>query len=158
VTAAEVLIWLLRAGGALYLVGGVWMARQMWFWARLGPTMDAFYAAAESLQAEREGRAEAPIEKDDTRRSWWLFAGAALTALAGLTMLLGHRLAPFLLALLIAQQLLYFIRQRRRELSATSEDIRAEERPNRATINGFYGALAMGVLAAWLEWQGALWG
>jgi hypothetical protein len=158
VTTADVLIWLLRGAGALYLVGGVWMARQMWFWARLGPTMDAFYAAAESLQAENEGRAPGPVEKDDTRRTWWLFAGAALTAVTGFAMLLGHRLAPFLLGLLIAQQLLYFIRQRRRELNAASEDLRAEERPNRATINGFYGALAMGVLAAWLEWQGALWG
>jgi hypothetical protein len=130
----------------------------MWFWARLGPTMDAFYAAAEDMQAEREGRAPAPLEDDDTARSWWLFAGSVLTAVAGFAMLLGHQLAPLLLALLIAQQILYFIRQRRHELSATSEDLRVEARPNRATVNGFYGALAMGVLAAWLEWQGALWG
>jgi hypothetical protein len=158
VTLAESLIWVLRLAGVAYLVGGVWMARQMWFWARMGPTMDAFYAAAESLQAEHEGRAPAQLEKDDVARSWWLFGGALMTALAGAAMLLGHRLAPLILSLLIAQQLLYFIRQRRRELRAATPDDAAEARPNRATIHGFYGALGLAVLAAWLGWKGALWG
>lgn len=156
-SAASVLIWVLRLAGAAYLVGGVWMARQMWFWARISPTMDAFYAAAETLQAESEGRAEQPVEKDDSGRSWWLFAGAVMTALAGLAMLLGHQLAPLMLSLLIAQQLLYFIRQRRRELTAITEEGRIEARPNSGTIQGFYGALVMAVLAAWLGWEGALW-
>lgn len=157
-TVTAVLVWVLRLFGALYLVGGVWMARQMWFWVRMGDTIDAFYAAAESIQAETEGRAPGPVEKDDIGRSWWLLIGAVLTALCGLAMLLGHRLAPLLLSLLIAQQLLYFIRQRRRELRAVTADAKAEERPSETTVNGFYGALVMAVLAGWLGWQGALWG
>jgi hypothetical protein len=61
-----------------------------------------------------------------------------------------------LLSLIIVHQLLYFVRQRRRELAAASPEQALEARPDNATINGFFAALVMAVMAAWLYHQGAL--
>jgi hypothetical protein len=51
--------------------------------------------------------------------------------------------------------MLYFIRQRRRELRASVEDAPGE-RPSRQTINAFFFSLIVAVLAGWLYWRGAL--
>lgn len=155
-TLADILIWVLRAFGALYLVGGIFLIRMTWFWARLGPDMDRLAKTIEEFSAEVEGRAPKPPEDEDRGREWWLFAGAVTTALAGAAMLIGHRLAVPALALIIVHQLLYFIRQRRRELRAATPEAAAEARPTPQTINGFFSALLMAVLAAWLYAQGAL--
>ncbi len=56
---------------------------------------------------------------------------------------------------MIVHQLLYFIRQRRRELSATVLNADGEC-PSRETINAFFFSLIMAVLAGWLYWRGAL--
>lgn len=155
---ADVLIWVLRAFGALYLIGGLFLARQMWFWARIGPSMNELSRTIAAFQAEMEPEKPkpAPAVTDDVSRSWWLFAGGLITAAAGAAMLIGHRAAIALLALLVAQQMLYFIRQRRVELRAATRDDAEEARPTQATINGFATALLLAVLAAWLGWQGAL--
>lgn len=150
--AAEILVWLLRLFGVLYLLGGLWGARLFWFWARLGPQLNQLSQMAE----EAPDRDAPPIEPDNAR-NWWLFAGALLMAAAGAAMSLAHALAVPLLAAVIVHQLLYFIRQRRRELAASSAVEAAEARPARATINGFFSGLVMAVLAAWLYSVGALW-
>lgn len=156
--AADVLIWVLRAFGALYVLGGLFLARQMWFWARIGPSMNKLARTLSDFQAELEPEKPrpAPALTEDVGRSWWLFAGAILTAVSGVAMLIGHRAAVPLLALLVVQQMLYFIRQRRAELRASSRADAEEARPTQATINGFVTALLLAVLAAWLGWQGAL--
>ena len=64
--------------------------------------------------------------------------------------------ALWLLAAIIIHQLMYFIRQHRRERAAVSAEAKHEARVNRRTINGFYSALIMAVLAAWLYHQDAL--
>lgn len=159
-TLTALLVWVLRLFGALYLVGGLIMARQMWFWARITPTMDKFIRTADAFNAEfGEGQSTPPERKldEDHGRPWWLFAGGLLTTAAGAAMLLAHASAPIFLALIIVHQLLYFVRQRRRELAASNADSADEARPNRATINGFFAALLMAVLSAWLGYEGALW-
>jgi hypothetical protein len=141
--------WILRAAGALYLVGGLWGARQAWFWARMDGDM--------ARLARLVGGAEAQDPADaDAARHWWLFVGSLMTAAAGAAMLFAHRAAVPLLAAIIIHQLLYFTRQRRRERAARSAASAEEARPARATINAFYGALLMVVLAAWLSSVGAL--
>jgi hypothetical protein len=157
VIVIDVLTWCLRLFGVGYFVGGVWMARQMWFWARITPSMNKLTQTIEEFNAETEGRAPraAPLD-EDVNRSWWLFAGAVITAAAGFAMIFAHRLAVPLLAAIIVHQMLYFIRQRRRERAAISAEAKHEARVNRATINGFFGALVMAVLAAWLYYQDAL--
>lgn len=150
--------WVLRIFGALYLIGGLWMARQMWFWARISPSMSEFGEAARQFSEEfgENNDAARDLAESDNARPWWLFAGAVITAAAGAAMLLAHRLAVPLLAAIIIHQLLYFVRQRRRELAAKTPDAAAEARVETATVNGFFAALIMAVLAAWLYHEGAL--
>jgi hypothetical protein len=159
VSLADLLVWVLRAFGALYLIGGLWMARQMWFWARLSPDMRRLGQALESLSADMGGENAEVRELAETDRGqvWWLFVGALITAMAGAAMLLAHRSAVPLLAAIILHQMLYFVRQRRRELAAKTPEAAAEARPDPSTVNGFFSALVMAVLAAWLLHEGALW-
>lgn len=152
----EILTWLLRLMGVGYLLGGAYMARQMWFWANITPSMNRLTQTLEEFNAETEGRAPRAEPADDNARNWWLFTGAVITALAGAAMIFAHRLAVLLLAAIIVHQLLYFVRQQRRERAAISAEAKHEARVDRRTINGFYSALIMAVLAAWLYHQDAL--
>jgi hypothetical protein len=156
VTFPEILAWVLRGFGAMYFIGGVWMARQMWFWARMSPDMDRMVSIIEHWGAERSDEEHDAAE--DHGRSWWLWAGGVITAICGVSMLLAHRFTPLLLALLIVHQLLYFIRQRRREVRALTPEDAQDARPNQQTVNGFFSAVFMALLAAWLGARGALWG
>lgn len=154
----EVLTWVLRIFGALYLVGGLIGARQFWFWARITPDMNRLGQAMRDFSAElgeTNDAAEKLIEPD-TGRPWWLFVGAVILALAGAAMMLAHWLAVPLLAAIIVHQMLYFVRQRRREVRAESPAQAAEARVDQRTINGFFAALILAVLASWLYAQGAL--
>lgn len=151
-SAADFLVWVLRAFGALYLIGGIWGARQAWFWARMGPDLNRLSAIADEL-TETKGK---PIDPD-IARNWWVFSGAVLLIFAGAAMLLAHASAVLLLSAIIVHQMLYFLRQRRRELAAPSPEDAEEARPQRATVNGFFSGLVMAVLAAWLYYEGALW-
>jgi hypothetical protein len=156
VILVETLTWVLRGFGLLYLIGGFVGARQAWFWARITPSMNKFMRVAEDFKAEVEGREPKPVTEEDRARPWWLFTGALLLMAAGAAMLIGHALSVPLLAAIIVYQLLYFVRQRRRELAATSPGEASEARPDSATINGFFAALPMAVVAAWLYHEGAL--
>lgn len=157
-TLNDVLVVLLRVFGALYLVGGLVGVRQAWFWARIGPSMNKLGRALQQFSAEAgaENTEAQALAEDDSARHWWVFAGMVLVVAAGAAMLLAHAAAVALLAAIIVHQLLYFVRQRRRELRAKTLQAAAEARIERATINGFFAALVLAVLAAWLYREGAL--
>lgn len=152
----DVLTWVLRGFGLLYLIGGIVGARQFWFWAQITPSMNKLIRMTEEFSAETEGRAPNVVAEDDRGRPWWLFTGAVLLAVTGAAMVLAHWLSVVLLSLIIVHQLFYFVRQRRRELAATSPEQALDARPTRATINGFFAVLVLAVMAAWLYHEGAL--
>jgi hypothetical protein len=52
VIVVDVLTWVLRLMGVGYFVGGVWMARQMWFWAQITPSMNKLTQTIEEFKAE----------------------------------------------------------------------------------------------------------
>lgn len=160
-TFADSLVWVLRAFGVLYLIGGVFAARQSWFWARLGPDMTKLARMMRDIGEEAGEPNEAAgdlIAGADHGRPWWVFTGSLLLIAAGAAMALGHASSVLLLSLIIVHQMLYFIRQRRLELRASTPEAAAEARPERSTVSGFFWALIVAALAAWLRWQGALWG
>ena len=148
----QIVLWVLRGFGALWVVGAVFLLRQLWFNAKLDPMIATLEKMAEDMGAPPE---KAKVDVDNGRERW-MAVGGVLTLAAGVAMLLGHRLAVPLLAALIVQQILYFIRQRRRELRASPADA-AMERPTQQTVNGFYTSLLAALLAAWLYWRGQLW-
>lgn len=156
-TGPEIGLWVLRAVGALYLAGGLIGMRQAIFAIRAEPMMDSMLDVLDRMRSAQEGRPAPAQRVTDTGRNWWLLAGAALLTLAAAAMIAGHVSALWLLVALVLQQMLYFVRQQRRALSAANDEHAREIRPQRATVNGFYGSLGATVLAAWLYGAGALW-
>ncbi len=155
--ASDIGVWVLRAAGALYLVGAAIGVRHAIFAIRAEPMMDSMLDILDRINAENSDK-PIPVERvTDNGRNWWLLAGSILLGLAGAAMLAAHVSALPLLVLLVLQQMLYFWRQRRRELAAPNEDQASEARPQRSTINGFFGSLLVTVLAAWLYFENALW-
>jgi hypothetical protein len=141
--AAGALIFF-RIVGALWVIGGVFLARQLLALGKIERALDQIGGD--------------PDQKDDRGRDRWMLAGGALTALAGAAMLVGSWLSIPALCCVIAHQMLYFVRQRRRELAAGSDaDAADEARPARSTINAFFFSLVMAVLAAWLGRSHMLW-
>jgi len=156
VSLIEILVWVLRGFGVLYLVGGLFGVRQAWFMIRAEPAMDQVLDMLDALKAEEQDAPPPAKRETDGGRSWWLLSGAALVTLAGAAMAAAHGACVGLLAVLIAHQLLYFVRQRGREFKAPNAEIAAEARAQPATINAFFGALLVTVFAAWLFSRGAL--
>lgn len=131
----------LRLVGALWLIGGIFLIRQLMTFGKI----------------ERALAQIGDDPNDDPGRDRWMMAGGAATTLAGVTMLAGTRWALLAIALVVIHQLAYFIRQRRRELAAKSADDAEEARPARTTINAFFFSLVVAVLAGWLNYVGKLW-
>jgi hypothetical protein len=156
-TGEEIALLVLRAMGALWVVGAIFLMRQLWFNSKLDPMIAALEKAAGDL---REQAGEPPTSKKtidiDNGRERWMAFGAVLTLASGVAMALGHRSALFILAANIAQQLFYFMRQRRREKAAPDAQTAAEERPSTETVNGFYATIILTMLTAWLYWRRAL--
>lgn len=149
-TVLDVAEGVLRVFGVLYVGGALFMLNSL----RMDLFLDKALTEIEKIAAELEGKPQRAPE--DTGRTWWLVAGAALTLVAGIAMALGLRLSVALLALLLIQQIAYFTRQRAREMAATTAEDALDARPNQATRNGFFACGAHTILAAWLDWRGAL--
>jgi hypothetical protein len=141
----------LRIVGVLWIVGGGFLLHQLWLNSKLDPMIEQLELMAREMGAP-PGAEKIDV---DNNRERWMAVGAVALILAGIAMGLGHHAAVWLLAVVIVHQLLYFIRQRRRELRASSQDAYTE-RPSRETINAFFFSLIMAVLAGWLSWRGAL--
>lgn len=153
----EGLTWVLRAFGALYIVGAVFLFRLLRFDSFLDKALREIEEMGDAVA--REAGEPVPVRSripEDRGRNVWLAGGGVLTLAAGAAMLLASRFAVLLLTLLVMQQLLYFIRQRRRELRAATPEEALDARPTAQTRSGFYYSLVLTVLAAWLGWQGAL--
>lgn len=155
---AEGLVWVLRAFGVLYVLGAVFLVRQLRMDAFLDRAISQIETMTDEIGADLERKAptRSTLPPDDPGRRAWLMSGAVLLFIAGVAMAIGHRLAVPLMVLLIVQQLAYFMRQRRRELRAATPEEAADARPAQSTRNGLYWCLVLTVFAAWLGWQGAL--
>jgi hypothetical protein len=155
----ELALLFLRAMGAVWVVGAIFLLRQLWINSKLDPMIAALEKAAEDL---REQAGEPPVEPKkkqplvDNARERWLVVGALMTIVSGVAMAAGHRSAMFLLAATILHQLLYFVRQFRREKAAPDEVSAVQERPSTETVNGFYATIILTMLTAWLYYRGAL--
>jgi hypothetical protein len=135
---------LFRAIGALWVVGGVFLLRQLW----VNRDLDQAMRMLEKALGESS--------EDDHGRARWMAVGGVLTVLTGAAMLLALKLSVALLAALILHQMLYFIRQRRRELAARNAADAEEAQPSIQTRNAFIFSLGVAVLAAWLLYRGQL--
>lgn len=151
-TLADALVWVLRGFGVLYVVGAVFLFRHL----RVYALVDDATQRIEMMTREIEGEETPPPDHADKARNGWLAAGGVLTALAGVAMIFALRMSLVFLVLVVIHQIAYFIRQRHMEITAPTPEAALDARPTQATRNGFYTCLALTVLAAWLEWKGAL--
>lgn len=140
---ADIALWGLRAVGALWVVGGLFLIRQLMTFGKLERALD---------QLNPDAAASA-----DRGRDAWMLAGGVATTIAGVTLVIGTRWALLALCAVIVHQMLYFVRQRRRELAARTEEGAADARPARTTINAFFFSLVIAVLAAWVAARGKMW-
>jgi hypothetical protein len=146
----------LRAMGALWVVGAIFLLRQLWFNSKLDPMIAALDKIADEFRAETgEGPAKPKIDMDNNRERW-LAAGAVITGACGVVMALAMQIALALQAIAIVHQLLYFYRQRQRELKAGDAATALLERPSAEAVNGFYATIILTMLTAWLYYRGAL--
>lgn len=146
------LVWVLRAFGALYIFGSIMLFRHL----RVYALVDDATKRIEMMTQDVDGEETPPPDHADKSRNGWLAAGGVLTAIAGLAMVFALRMSLVLLVLVVIHQIAYFIRQRHLEVTAKTPEAALDARPTQATRNGFYTCLALTVLAAWLEWKGAL--
>lgn len=144
----------LRAMGAVWVVGAVFLLRQLWVNSKLDPMIATLEKIANEMR-EEEGPPPPKLDVDNDRERWLLF-GAVMTLVCGVTMALGLRIALALLSASIIHQLLYFYRQSRRERDAPDAATALMERPSTETTNAFYATIIMTMLAAWLYYRGAL--
>lgn len=145
----------LRGFGALYIVGAVFLLNQLRRHLFMDKAIDQLDRMAAEIAAGA-GEPAPPQSANDGGRTHWMIAGGVLLLAAGMTMVLGLRVSVLALGVLALHQLLYFVRQRRRELAAATPDEAQEARPTPATRNGFLTGLVLFVLAGWLERSGAL--
>lgn len=144
--------WTLQAFGLLYLIGAAFGLRMVWGLARI----ESMAVKLERIAAEAEG-AEPPGHEDgEIGRTRWMAAGLVITFAAGGAMALASHWSVPLLALLVAHQLAYFIRQRRFELKAATDAEAESARPANSTRNAAFLVMALAVFAAILSAAGAL--
>lgn len=141
----------LQGFGVLYVVGAVFLLRQLWVNRRLDSMIDQLDRMSAALNPSKP-----PAAPEDKQRDVWMAAGGALTFAAGLAMAFASKWAFFLLVALAVQQLFYFARQRWMETRATTAEDAHDARPAQSTQNAFVFCLALLTLAGWLWAQGAL--
>jgi hypothetical protein len=154
-TIPDIAVWILRGFGVLWVVGGIFALRQVWIGMQVGGMIETLDKMTDEF-ADPGAPPKREREPEDKGRDHWLMAGSVLLIICGAAMAVGHRVAVPLLLALIIQQMSYFVRQRRRELAAKTEEGAAEARPTRQTVNGFFTSLVMATLAAWLYYEGKL--
>jgi uncharacterized membrane protein YphA (DoxX/SURF4 family) len=145
----------LRLFGVIYAVAAVFLLNQLRTHVFMDRAISELDRMSEELAAESGAPAGASTP-NDSGRTWWMVAGGVLLLAAGVAMALGLRVSVIALGALVVQQLAYFVRQRRRELAARSDEEAEDERPAQSTRNGFLFCLVLFVLAAWLERSGVL--
>ena len=137
------LVWILRAVGLLWLVGGALVAHNFWQTWQIGRMADTLEAVAKDLAAE-----DAPSEPEateDNGRDLWIAAGGVLTFLAGCALLVASRFAVPACFALCLHQTLFVGRQLLNEGEPLSP----------ASRNAAVFAFGVTACAFYLAWSGA---
>lgn len=139
---------LFRAFGLVYVLGGAFGAVLMWRMRQKERRQLELQRVAD-LTDLRDPERFGYFDVDVRRRSWLLITNG-LTLLAGAAMALASWLAVPLLATLVLQQGLYFLRQRGMVRAAKSPEEAAEARPDRSAAKAAWFSLVLAGLSVWL--------
>lgn len=156
-----VLAAFVRLVGALWLVGSVFLVRQLRTQSAMDRMMAQISAAADELRAELPEddpdrpppRVRDPADewedRDDRRRRLWMYTQAVLLAVTGVSMAVLHGSAMWLVAALLAGQGAYFIWRETVRRNAPTPELAAAAAPDRSTVNaGWFSLIAAS--AVWI--------
>ncbi|MET0544931.1 MAG: hypothetical protein ABWZ40_01345 [Caulobacterales bacterium] len=150
--ADQVLGWGYRGIGALYAVGGAFVAHNMRHMLFLARSMDK----VEQMMREADQASLLENDPEDRGRFMWLFIGGVLTFATGLAMLAGSNLSVYLLLVMIAHQAMYLSRQHKR-IQAARTELQADDAVAAPTTwNAFGWTFPIFGLALYLAYRGVL--
>ncbi len=144
------LIWIFRAIGLLWIVGGAAVMHQTWQLRRIEQMTDELEEMGDFVGGETETDA-AP---DDRARNLWIGLGGVLIFLTGCALVAASWLAMPLSLLVCLHQTGYFVRQVWRQRKAKTEEERAIEAIAPSTRNATLFAFAVSAFAIHLTISG----
>lgn len=116
--------------------------------------IDAPVRRREKSAAERAE--ERWIDRDDTARRGWIAGQAVVLLATAMTMILLHRLAAWMAALLVIGQGVYFFWREHTARRAPSKSAATHARPSAATVNAGWVSLAVAMLVWAAAFRGLL--
>lgn len=153
--------WIIRIAGLFWLLGAYLLFRQI----RMEMALDRMTARVEEISRtlaaadpDSDGEsvpAKTPDEtwmaRDDAARRGWIAGQAVVLAATGLSMLMMHPFAAWMVALLVLGQGVYFLWREQTARRAPSPEAAAHARPSQSTVNAGWFSL----IVAMLVWAGA---
>ena len=178
--------WIIRSAGLFWLIGSFMLFRQIRgemaldrMTAQISAAADAMETEAEALDTairdtgdERHGDLNAPVkrrkqsdaekaverwlDRDDAARRGWIAGQAVVLAATGVTMILLHPFAAWLLALLVTGQGVYFFWREFTARRAPNAEAALHARPTASTVNAGWVSLAVAMLVWMAAFRGLL--
>jgi len=156
-----VLAAFVRLVGALWVVGSVFLVRQLRTQSAMDRMLSQIGAAADELRDESleddpdrppprsPDPAEDWVDRDDRRRRLWMYTQAGLLAATGVSMALLHSWSVWLAAFLLGGQGLYFIWREWTRRRAPTPEAAESAAPDRSTVNAAWFSL-VAACAVWI--------
>lgn len=176
-----VLPWIIRMAGLFWLIGSFMLFRQIRAEMALDAMTAQISAAADALDREIAGVDEeiddygdidAPvkrreksaaeiaeerwIDRDDAARRGWIAGQAVVLAATALAMMLMHRFAAWMVALLVIGQGVYFFWREWTARRAPSAEAALHARPSASTVNAGWVSLIVAMLVWTAAFRGLL--
>jgi hypothetical protein len=159
---------IIRLAGLFWLLGAFALVRQI----RMEMMLDRMTSQIEGMAKTMAGDAadEAPgsgksaeeaanarwKDRDDAARRGWIAGQAVVLIATALAMILLHRLAAWLVALLVMGQGLYFFWREWTARRAPTAEAATHARPTRATVNAGWASLVVAMLVWAATFRGVL--
>lgn len=176
--------WIIRLAGLFWLIGAFALFRQIQAEMALDRMARRISAAADALEAESDavdaaihdaegyGDIDAPVKRrkknaaelaeerwiarDDAARRGWIAGQAVVLLATAMTMILLHRMAAWMAALLVAGQGAYFFWREWTARRAPTREAAAHARPSGATVNAGWVSLIVAMLVWTAAFRGLL--
>lgn len=171
-----VLPWIIRIIGLFWLLGAVMLFRQI----RTEMALDSMTAKLEQMTrdfaaddpddvhadvdapvtpretSEEEKRIDAWTDRDDAARRGWIAGQAVVLGITAIAMMILHRFAAWLVALLVLGQGVYFIWREHTARHAPDAETAAHARPSASTVNAGWFSLVVATLVWAAAFRGLL--
>lgn len=155
---------IIRLAGLFWLLGAFALVRQIRMEMMLDRMTSKIEGMAKTMAGDAPGSGKSAEEaanarwkdRDDAARRSWIAGQAVVLIATALAMILLHRLAAWLVALLVMGQGLYFFWREWTARRAPTAEAAAHARPTRATVNAGWASLVVAMLVWSATFRGVL--